>query len=150
MPVTIDNLDISVNNAYALRQLNYERIQTEYRINLAPEVSQAVTIQSNIPTLQQLSLIFPTDVYPSVWAYFYAPKTFYSRRRSPFTFSRLAPSLGPLEEQQELYETIAQTPCTNPEEEREKAVLLRCFNQIDKINSMLSFIVGRIGQFLQG
>ena len=35
-------------------------------------------------------------------------------------------------------------------EEEEKATLQKCFKQVDKLNSWLGFIVGRIGQFLQG
>jgi hypothetical protein len=148
MAETIDNLDISVNNAYALRMRMIEL--NPIKIEQSQGVQPQVQVMTNIPSPEQLALIFPTEVYPTVWAFFYAPKRYYSQRRSPFTFSRLAPSLGSAEEQEALYEEIAQTPCSTPEEEREKAVLLRCFNQIDKINSMIAYIVGRIGQFLQG
>ncbi len=150
MPVTIDKLDISVHSSYALRQMLVEGVDAEWRLNQAQAVQSQVQMVTNIPTPEQLSLIFPTDIYPSVWAYFYAPKYYYSQRRSPFSFSRFLPTLGSSEDQEKLYDDIAETACSSPEEEKEKAILLRCFNQIDKINSMLSYIVGRLGQFLQG
>jgi hypothetical protein len=40
--------------------------------------------------------------------------------------------------------------CKTPEETREKEAIASCFAQITKINQWLGFIVGRVGQFLQG
>ena len=62
----------------------------------------------------------------------------------------MIPSIGSLEDQREDYDNLSETSTGTPEEEKEKAVLKRAFNQMDKINSMLSFIIGRVGQFLQG
>ena len=36
------------------------------------------------------------------------------------------------------------------EEKKEKQILQTCFQQIEKINGWMGFIVGRIGQFLMG
>lgn len=58
--------------------------------------------------------------------------------------------MGSLKDQAEEEEKLASIPCESPEEEQEKATIVRCYAQIDKINGWMSFIVGRVGQFLQG
>ena len=58
--------------------------------------------------------------------------------------------MGSLKEQAEEEEKLAGIECRSPEDEQEKGGHCRCFAQIDKINGWMSFIVGRVGQFLQG
>ncbi len=58
-------------------------------------------------------------------------------------------TLGSQQDQDEREERIASTVCESAEEEREKSVLLACFEMITRINDWLGHIVSRIGQFLQ-
>jgi hypothetical protein len=147
---TIDKLDISVYNMYAIRTRAIEQINTQLRLDQATSVAPQLQIVDLYPKLSELDLLLGIVPLATPWAYFYPPKLFRRSRRSPFAFSRIVPSLGSLEEQQEEYEELVQTQCSSPDEEREKAVLTKCYKQLDKINSMLSFIMGRVGQFLQG
>ena len=62
----------------------------------------------------------------------------------------MAPSLGSFEEEENDERELDDTECETEEEKKEKEILKACFTQIKKINSWLSFIVGRVGQFLQG
>jgi len=84
------------------------------------------------------------------WAYFYPPRKFKSLRKSPFSFSRIAPSTGSDEEQEEMLAKLEALPCRTKQEKEEKETILGCLKQLDKVNEWLSFIIGRIGQFLQG
>ena len=51
-----------------------------------------------------------------------------------------------LQDEQKLDDII----CEDEEDEKKKKAIKACFAQIEKINNWLSFIVGRVGQFLQG
>lgn len=147
---TIDNLDISVYNMYAIRTQVIEKINTQLRLDQAASIPPQIQMLDLYPKLSELDLLLGVVPMATSWAYFYPPKTFVTTRRSPFAFFRVVPSVGSLDEQQEDFESLEQTPTQSPEEAREKAALTRCFNQMDKINSMLSYIIGRVGQFLQG
>jgi hypothetical protein len=85
------------------------------------------------------------------WAYFFPPVKFRFKRRSPFGFSRLLPSLFATQEEQDAREQqVAMVTCSSPEEEHDKQAIIRCFSQISTINRWLSHIVGRVAQFLKG
>lgn len=145
---TIDKLDISVYNMYAIRTQLIE--QAQLNLDQAVTIAPQVQMLDIYPKLSELDILLGNIPSSTPWAFFYPPKSFEMRRRSPFAFYRIVPSLGSLEKQQQDYEALTKTECKSQDEEKEKAVLTKCFNQLDKINSMLSFIVGRVGQFLQG
>lgn len=147
---TIDNLDIGVYEAYAIRANQIERINAKLRLDQAASIPPQISVVDLYAKMTELDRLLGVVSLATPWAYFYPPKQFDRIRRSPFAFFRVVPSLGSLEEQEEEFQELAQTATSSPEEEREKAVLTRCFKQMDKINSMLSHIIGRIGQFLQG
>ena len=147
---TIDNLDLAVYNTYAIRTKVIEQINAQLRLDQAASIPPQISMVDVYPKLSEIDLLLGVVPLATPWAYFFPPKTFDRIRRSPFAFFRIVPSMGSLEDQQEEFEELAQTATTSTEEEREKAALTRCFKQMDKINSMLSFIIGRIGQFLQG
>lgn len=147
---TIDNLDISVYNTYAIRTRVIEQINTQLRLDQASSIPPQIQMLDLYPKLSELDLLLGIVPMANPWAYFYPPKAFISTRRSPFAFFRIIPSIGSLKDQKEDSEDLEQTFTESPEEEKEKAALTRCFKQMDKINSMLSFIIGRVGQFLQG
>lgn len=147
---TIDQLDISVYNAYAIRTRTIEQINAQLRLDQASTIPPQIQLVDLYPKLSELDLLLGVVPMATPWAFFFPPKTFSTSRRSPFAFFRVIPSIGSLEDQREDYDNLSETSTGSPEEEKEKAVLKRAFNQMDKINSMLSFIIGRVGQFLQG
>ncbi|MBA3956939.1 MAG: DUF5399 family protein [Parachlamydiaceae bacterium] len=148
---TIDQLDISVYNLYAVRTQMIERLNESWHIKAAPDIpAQTNIVNMFVPQLNEMDLLLGVVPVTTPWAYFFPPKQFRTRRRSPFSFARIAPSLKSIEEGGEEFIALQSIACETAEEEKEKAMLTSCFKQIGKLNSWLGFIVGRIGQFLQG
>lgn len=147
---TIDQLDLSVYNLYAIRTRMIEQINEQLQLEKAGAVPPQTYVLDMYPKLSELDILLGIVPLFTPWAYFYPPKNFRIQRRSPFSFFRVVPSIGSLQDQAEEEEKLASIECNSPEEEQEKAAIVRCFAQIDKINGWLSFIVGRVGQFLQG
>ncbi len=147
---TIDQLDLSVYNLYAMRTKMLEQINTQFRLSEASTIPPQTLVQDNYPKITELDILLGVVPLMTPWAYFFPPQQFRYLRRSPFAFYRVASSLGSLEQQAKDEQTIKETVCNSPEEEQEKAAILGCLGQIDKLNSLLGFIVGRVGQFLQG
>ena len=147
---TIDKLDISVYNLYAIRTKMIEQINQQLALDKAGAIPGHTSMLDIYPKLTELDILLGVVPMFTPWAYFYPPKRFTLQRRSPFAFHRIVPSIGSLKDQEEDEDTIATIKCETPGEEEEKAAIWGCLKQIDKINSWLSFIVGRVGQFLQG
>jgi hypothetical protein len=147
---TIDKLDISVYNLYAMRTRMIEQINEEYHLEAASSIPPQTHVMNTYAKLSELDLLLGIVAYNTPWAYFFPPKLFHVKRRSPFTFSRVIPSLMSTEEGSEEYNNLFSVPCETPEEEKERSALAACFKEISKLNNWLSFIVGRVGQFLQG
>jgi hypothetical protein len=125
----------------------------------AGSVPAQALIVNLYPKLAELDLLLGIATMGASWAYFYAPRSYSTQRRSPFAFHRVIPRIeereaeeGDKEEQEHRKgeEILEEVKCSTPEEESEKNILRRCFKQIDEINSLLRYIGGRIGQFLQG
>lgn len=148
---TIDNLDISVYNLYAIRTKMIEQTNQQLRLEEAANIPPHTLVIDLYPKMTELDILLGVVPLHTPWAYFFPPKTKNEgMRRSPFAFFRVAPTLGSLEDQANQFETIEKTSCKNAEEQREKDIIKECFAQIEKINGWLGFIMGRIGQFLQG
>lgn len=147
---TIDKLDLSVYNLYALRTKMIEQINQQYQLDKASSIPPQTLVMNMYPKLTELDLLLGIVPLHTPWAYFYPPKKYGFVRRSPFAFFRVAPSLGSLQEQEEEERTLESIPCSTPEEEKEKVLIKDCFKQIEQINRWLGYIVGRVGQFLQG
>lgn len=147
---TIDKLDIGIYIQYARRTQMVEQINQQYHLEEAATIPAQLQVVDYYPKLSELDLLLGVATVQAPWAYFFPPPQFRFQRRSPFGFFRVAPSLGSFEKEDEDEQKFEELECADPEEEKEKAVLRKCFEQIKKINSWLSFIVGRVGQFLQG
>lgn len=147
---TIDKLDLSVYNLYAIRTKMIEQINQEYRLDQASSIPPQTLIMDIYPKLSEIDLLLGIVPVHAPWAYFYPPKNYFAQRRSPFAFYRVAPSMGTLDQQEKDEENLANTSCSTKEEEEEKKVILSCFKEVKKLNSWLGFIIGRVGQFLQG
>lgn len=150
MPVTIDKLDLSVNDSYARRiQMRYE-LNKQIHLDDAASIPPQTQVISSYAQLSELDLLLGVVPMLTPWAYFLPPKNFFDNRKSPFSFSRVIPSLKSTDEEGEEFISLQEITCNTPEEEMEKSILTNCFKEVSKINKWLSFIVGRVGQFLQG
>lgn len=148
---TIDKLDLSVYNLYAIRTRMIEQTNQQLRLDQAGTVPPQIQVLDIYPKLTELDILLGIAPLHTPWAYFFPPTKFRDKRRSPFGFSRLLPSLfSSQEEQDKCEQAVAFMQCRNEDEEQEKQAIVRCFNQISTINRWLSHIVGRVGQFLQG
>jgi Family of unknown function (DUF5399) len=146
---TIDKLDIGVYNLYAIRTRMVEQINEQYRLDQDSTIPSQLTVLDTYPKLTELDILLGIVPLNTPWAYFYPPPGFKFIRKSPFSY-RVIPSLGNYDQQEKEEEKLDEVECESPDEENEKETLKKCFREIDKINNWLSFIVGRVGQFLQG
>jgi hypothetical protein len=147
---TIDKLDISVYNLYAVRTKMIEQINQQLQLDKAASIPPQTQMVDIYPKLTEIDILLGIVPLFTPWAYFFPPKRIRFLRRSPFAFYRVTPTLGSLKEQREQEAELEAMECPTPEAQKEKEVILGCFKQIDKLNGWLGFIVGRIGQFLQG
>lgn len=147
---TIDNLDYDVYRLYAVRTKMIEEINQQYRLQEASTIPPQTQVIDTFPKLNELDLLLGVVPVLTPWAYFFPPKLYRARRRSSFSFSRIVPSLGSEEDHEKDEETLNSVETSTPEEAKEKEAINVCFKQIHKLNDWLGFIVGRVGQFLQG
>lgn len=147
---TIDNLDINIYIQYARRTQMIEQINRQYHFEEAANIPPHIQLVDLYPKLTEMDLLLGVPTVQAPWAYFFPPKKFRFQRRPAFGFFRVAPSLGSFDKEEEDKRKLDETECQTEEDENEKKKLKACFEQIDKINNWLSFIVGRVGQFLQG
>lgn len=147
---TIDKLDIGIYIQYARRTQMIEQINLQYRLEEAPSIPPQTSVLTLYPQLTELDILLGVIPVTTPWAYFFPPKRFSTQRRSPFTFSRIAPSVSPIESAENDTAFLDKVECHEPDEQKEKEAIKSCLGQIKKINSWLSFVIGRMGQFLQG
>jgi hypothetical protein len=147
---TIDQLDIGIYVQYARRTQLIEQINQQYHLDEASSIPAQISLVDIYPKLSEMDLLLGIVPIQTPWAYFFPPPRFRFQRRSAFGFFRVAPSLGSFEKEDEDEQKLDEIICETEEEEKEKKAIKGCFDQIDKINNWLSFIVGRVGQFLQG
>jgi len=146
---TIDDLDANVYNMYAVRTKMIEQINQEYRLSEASTIPPQIQVVDIYPKLTELDILLGITPMYMPWAYFFPPKKFHSLRRSPFAFSRVLPSLKDKDDE-DTEEELEEYECQSKEEQKEKEILQRCLKEIGKINDWMGFIIGRIGQMLQG
>jgi hypothetical protein len=147
---TIDKLDMNVYNLYAIRTMMVEQTNQKMRLDQASTIPPQTLIVNNYAKLTELDLLLGIVPLHTPWAYFLPPEKFGLTRRTPFAFSRVAPSFGSLSDQEKEEELLESIPCSTPQEETEKSAIRNCFKQIGQINRWMGYIVGRVGQFLQG
>lgn len=147
--VTIDNLDISIYFQYARRTQLIEQIQEQYSIREAGGVPAQTIIIDLYPKLKELDILLGVAETFAPWAYFYPPPNFSYQRQSPFTFHRVIPILEETGDEDECEKKLDDEECDS-EEEEERGILKRGLKEIRRLNSLMRYIGGRIGQFLQG
>lgn len=147
---TIDKLDMGIYIQYARRTSMIEQINQQYHLDEAASIPPQLRVLDFYPKPTEMDILLGVGTVQHPWAFFFPPPQFRYQRRSPFGFFRVAPSLGSFEEEEETERQLEDIECETDEEKKEKKALKKCFEQIKKINNWLSFIVGRVGQFLQG
>ena len=147
---TIDKLDMDIYVQYARRTNMVEQTSQEYHLDQASSIPAQIRVLDFYPKLAELDLLLGVRIMQNSWAFFFPPPQFRFQRRSSFGFFRVAPSLGSFEEEEKNEEEFDEIECDTDEEKGEKKKIKNCFAQIKKINQWMSFIVGRLGQFLQG
>lgn len=147
---TIDQLDLSVYSNYALRITLIEQINSQLRLSEASSIPPQLSVVDIYPKLTELDLVLGVIPLATPWAYFYPPQHFRDLRRNPFAFFRIAPTFGSLDKQDEEEAEVEAIEVDNPEDVKNKAAIKGCLKQMRKINEMINYIVGRVGQFLQG
>lgn len=150
MATTIDKLDLSVYNMYAMRTRMIEQYNQELRPEQAASIPPQTQIVNTYVQLSELDLLLGIAPILTPWAYFFPPKQFRTLRRPLFSSSKVAPSLKIIDEEAEEYKALNSVMCETDEEKGEKEALANCFQVINKLNNWMGFIIGRIGQFLQG
>lgn len=147
---TIDKLDIGIYIQYARRTQLVEQVHEQFRLEEAGSIPPQTQLLDISPKLSELDILIGVVPVVRPWAHFTAPSQFRFQRRSPFGFFRVAPSLGSFADEERHERVLEDIQCTTDEQLEQKASLQKCFKQINKINDWLSFIVGRVGQFLKG
>lgn len=147
---TIDKLDINIYIQYARRTQLIEQINQEYRLTEASSIPPQTQMIDYFPRPSEIDMLLGISQTQNPWAYFFPPKSFRSTRRSPFAFSRIIAIGNSTEEEEKEEEKLKNIPCSTADEEEEKNVLIDCLAQVRKINGWMGFIIGRVGQFLQG
>jgi len=147
---TIDNLDLSVYNLYAIRTKMMEQINQDFRLDQASTIPAQLMVVDIYPRLSELDILLGITPAYMPWAYFFPPKRFQRIRRSPFTFARVMPSFSTDEEIEQMEAKLRQIPTSTAEEDEEKSMISKCLSKITEINSWMAHIIGRVGQFLQG
>src|SRR5882672_1099137 len=92
--VTIDKFDIGIYIQYARRTQLIEQVLSQYHMRDATSVPAQALIVDLYPKLAELDLLLGVATMSSPWAYFYAPKSYSTQRRSPFAFHRVIPIIG--------------------------------------------------------
>lgn len=147
---TIDKLDLSVYSNYAMRITLIEQVNNQFRMDEASSIPGQLRMVDIYPRLTEFDLVLGIAHQALPWAYFYPPNSFKNLRRNPFAFFRVCPSFGTLQDQADdeaLLETIL---CKTPEDEAQKGVIRACLKQMNNVNHMINYIMGKVGQFLQG
>lgn len=147
---TIDKLDMSVYNLYALRTTMIEQIEQQLQLKSASAIPTHTQIVDIFPKLTEIDLLLGIIPLHTPWAYFYPPRHFRFIRRSPFARHRVAPSFGSLEQQAAMEGILESIACSDKEEENEKEALKNCFGMMSTINKWMGDILGNIGRFVQG
>lgn len=148
--VTIDQFDLSVYNLYAIRTKMIEQTVSQFQLDKAGSIPPQTLLVDFYPKMSEIDILLGVTTYFTPWAYFYPPLNYRNMRRSPFAFHRVAPSLGSSTDEEESEEKMASIECQTSEEENEKQAIVGCLKVINKLNGWVGFIIGRVGQFLQG
>jgi hypothetical protein len=148
--LTLDKFDIGIYIQYARRTELIESVRQQLHMPEASQVAAQTLIVDIYPKLTEVELLLGIAGLEAPWAYFYPPRRYRVQHRSPFAFHRIMPIFVSEQQEEKEEEKLDNIECETEDEENERIVLKKCFSHIKKINELVRFIGGRIGQFLQG
>lgn len=143
------DLELDIYRQYAWRTQYVEAVSEQYQLKEASTIPYQTKVVSIYPKLSEMELLLGVVATHTPWALFLPPKKFRLQRTTPFAFHRVAPSLGGSSKAEADLAKIDSIEASNPEDVQEKEKLKEFFGMMDKLNEMLGFIIGRVGQFLQ-
>lgn len=146
---TIDKLGIGIHEHYVRQKSLQEQFETQYHVREAAGIHGQIRVISVSPQSSATDLLLGARSVGSRWATFPELEGYYTRNYSPFVFSTVAPGLRLATEEgiEQRFRTIV---CTTPQEQAEKEILHDVAKCIGELREMQEFIVGQLGQFLQG
>jgi hypothetical protein len=155
---TIDKLDLSVYNQYAVRTEMIRQFESQIQMAKASAIPTHTQVSDNYPKLPEIDLLLGLRTSHASWAMFAPPKEFRELRRSPFNKRhRIAPSFEGSQSDIESFLDSYNPDSERDKDEKEKGeekeeqnTLKECFTQMGTINSWLGEIIGNIGRFVQG
>lgn len=147
---TIDQLDMAVYSNYAMRITLLEQVNSQLRLQEASSIPAQIRMVDIYPRMSEWDLVLGIAHQALPWAYFYPPKSFRGLRRNPFTSYRICPSFGSLQDHAQDEQLLESIPCNTPEDEAQKGIIRACLKQMGNFNYMINYIMGKVGQFLQG
>ncbi len=147
---TIDKLGMDVYRDYAMRITLTQETNNQLRINEASTIPGQLQMVDISARLSEFDLALGFVHKSTTWAYFPPPKNFGKQRRNPFAFFRVCPSFGSLADQERIEQEIEDIPCKTPEDEAQKEKIKQCMKKMSWINYMINYVMGKVGQFLQG
>lgn len=147
---TIDKLGLDVYRDYAMRITLTQETNNQLRINEASTIPGQLQMVDISARLSEFDLVLGLAHKSMPWAYFDPPKNWGGLRRNPFAFFRVCPSFGSLADQERIEQEIENIPCKTPEDEAQKEKIKACMKKMGWINYMINYVMGKVGQFLQG
>ena len=147
---TIDRLDLAIHIQYARRTEFIEAVKQQYHFEAADSIPPQTMVVDIYPRISEMELLMGVVRSYAPWAYFYPPKRFFAQRRPAFSRFRIVPSLGSLEKSEADLDKVASVSVQGAEEKEEQSLLKACLEEIEEINDLIGFVIGRIGQFLRG
>jgi hypothetical protein len=149
---TIDKLDIGIYIQYARRTQMIDDMNRQIRLQEADTIPAQLQLLNIYAKPSEMDILLGVITVTTPWAYFFPPKNYSLQRRSPFTFAQIAPifTIFGDDEKESDEDKLNKLACSSPDEEEEKKTMIRCLQNLKKINSWMTFVVGRMGQFLQG
>lgn len=149
---TIDKLDIGIYIQYARRTQLIDEMNRQMRMQEADTIPPQLQLLNLYPKPNELDILLGVATVTTPWAFFFPPKNFSLQRRSPFTFGQVVPTVNLFasDDEESDEDKLNKISTDSEDEEEEKKVVMKCIQQIKRINSWMSFVVGRMGQFLQG
>ena len=145
---TIDNLGLDLSVKYAQNEQLYDDSLIK-ESNIIPKLTQLSVIVPHVSS--EIDELFDYDNKNQTWADFVPPPNYVYAKTNLFSHN-IAPSLGPIEIQEEEKEKInkLQTQNLSANDEKEIDALLNFFDIFEKLNQDLSSINSKRSQYHKG
>lgn len=146
--ITTSDIPLGWHDLYARRIQLIESYYNQYPVSQAERVPAHTAVDNVRPQLTNIDLLLGVSTNPPPWALMRAPD--YDPRQPYVSFYRIAPALGTIEQQANATERLQAIECVTAQDTLDKNTILGGLAAINKINDWKGYIIGRVGQFLQG